>query len=255
MTIKMYHHKVTFKAASGDLKDDATTSFASILDGVDIGDAAIGDAVGQAFFATFLNLANPTYGRSLSTVLGKSLSRGANMADCKTYGPIGVAQAHGVVKGDASTYLGSPVSTVFGTLDAAYAGDELPRQAAVDLVLKGLGWEAEPVEAADGADVGTKVDRLRQRRTGRMKLGPWQTFVSIPDANFAARPRTDFSLALHEQFDLFRDELAASDINLAIWSRVGGSFSHVSDTQVPNVFGNAIRRKVKVTNRNLLPVD
>lgn len=255
MAIELYTCKATFKAVSGDVKDDASTSFAVIADGSAATPAEVADTIGDLWFDTFLNAANATYGRSLSTVLGASLSRAANMADLKVYGPMTLAQMGGAVKGDGTTNLGSPVGTVFGTLNAAYAAAEMPRQATIDLVLKGLGWEAMAIEAPDGSDMNTKVDRPRQRRTGRLKLGPWANFVSVADASGAARPTAAIILALQEQANAFRDALALEDLYLSIWSRADRSMSHVSDVQVPNVFGNAIRRKVKVTARVTVPVD
>jgi hypothetical protein len=252
MPTGLFHTKVTFAALSGQAEDAATTSFSYI------GSAQNSQTdEGMLIVSEFHNFINglSTGNVKISDLLGKSLSRAVDSVKVSLYGPLTGNQLGGAVKGDASTYMGSPVYEDFITLVGTNGENELPRQATVDLVLRASGWAVAPIEAADGSDVGTAVDRPRQRKTGRMKLGPFCASAGSVDGSQILRPSSMLVTALLERSNNFRDALNASfNVDLAVWSRTNREMIPVTDVQVPNAFGNAIRRKAKVTARNTTAV-
>lgn len=252
MPTGLFHTKVTFAAASGLPEDAATTSFSYI------GSAANTQANEGALIVSelhdFLNEPGPATSK-LSDYLGPSLSRLTDAVKVSIYGPLSGNQLGGAVKGDASTYMGSPVYEDFLTLLGAAPADELPRQATIDLVLRASGWATAPVEGSDGSDVNTLVDRPRQRKTGRMKLGPFGVIADTQAAGGVSRPSQFVIDVLLDRANNFNDALSASfNVDLAVWSRVNREMIPVTDVQVPDAWGNAIRRKPAVTNRHTTTV-
>lgn len=252
MPTGLFHVKVTFDALDGQVEDAATTSFSYI--GSAVNDQATEGALVIAKLHQFLNVdaANASH---VAEFLGKSLSRAVDAVKVSIYGPLTGPQLGGAVKGDATTYMGSPVFEDFLTLNTYSDPFELPRQATVDLVLRATGWAVAPIETADGIDVGVAVDRPRQRKTGRMKLGPWVSSSITMDVGGFGRPSEVLVATLLDAANRFRDGLKVDfNVDLAVWSRSNREMIPVTDVQVPNAFGNAIRRKVAVTNRNTLAV-
>lgn len=253
MATGLFHSIATFKAVSGLPSDDVTMSWSTIVDNA-MSTALAAESIGEHFQSAFINGAQ-TNGSKLADFLGPSLSRSANMFGVATYGPLTGAQLGGAKKGQPATYMGSPVFEELYTLLGPAALQELPRQASVDLCLRATGWEVAPVEAVDGSDLATAVDRPRQRLTGRLKLGPFGDSWDAIGPGGESRPAAQLVNTLLLAANLWRDNAFAEGLTLAVWSRANQSFIPVTDVQVPNAWSNVIRRKPRVTARNTTPVD
>lgn len=254
---RLFHVKADFKATNGQPQDAASMSHSITTPDMITPVDGIATTIIQAFVDVFLN--GDIGGFTVAQWLGNSLSRVAGDLSVKVYGPMVAGQMHGAIKGDGSTYLGSPVRTEFRTLGGSSAGPiELPRSTAVDLVLRGFGWETAPVEVADGPDDDDKVDRPRQRVTGRLKIGPLSSSASVqPAGELVSRPAPNLVTTLRNAGNAWRDTLFAAPWggHLSVWSRANGTMVDVTDVQVPNAFTSAARRKVRPTSRNTLAVD
>lgn len=137
------------------------------------------------------------------------------------------------------TPTGSPIYSRPFTLlaDAGDNGIGLPAEVAYVITLEGEGREGAPVELPDGADPGVEVDRPKQRRTGRIYLGPLNTdCLAVVDG--IVRPhaslRDTVPLCVQDLQDLVNADTFGG--SLAVWSRKDATMYPVRYTSVDNSF-------------------
>jgi hypothetical protein len=137
---------------------------------------------------------------------------------------------------------GSPVGLKAWQLGAVVGSTgALPEEVAVVLTTRGAAWAAAPVEAADAGDPGAAVDRPRQRRSGRVFIGPLHHGAVAAVANIA-RPSAGLQSTLLDAAEGLRDDLDALGIDWAVWSRVDAALNSITDVQVDDAFDTQRRR-------------
>lgn len=104
--------------------------------------------------------------------------------------------------------LGSPIAETAWTLNAAGGTENpLPNEVAMVCTLNALGRDAAAVEIPDTGDPGSEPDRPKQRRTGRVYIGP---------LNFTAQTAASSQPI---PVDLFEDTVRGAIINADEWLR------------------------------------
>lgn len=171
------------------------------------------EALGAAF-ANFYNAVPTGRPSSVGSFLSSVLSRGANHMVIRFY--------------DITNHLdgspaGSPIQDYITALTAAQAGDSMPTEVAMCATIESVGRGEAPVESPDGPDADLKVDRPRQRNTGRIYLGPFLRAAAVEQTNYN-RPNAAFRQTVRQAFkDL---AVAVGNIpdapavwDLGVWSR------------------------------------
>lgn len=146
---------------------------------------------------------------------------------------------------------GSPIVSVFGTIDGAGASTALPSEVAVVATLEAVGRAVAAVETPDGADPGSAIDRPKQRHTGRFFFGPCNS-ACIAIVSSVARPSAGIQTHLMQMVETFDDELrAATATGLAagMWSRADAEVRRLEAVSVDNAFDTQRRRGEKATIR------
>lgn len=138
---------------------------------------------------------------------------------------------------DGSNF-GSPIDEQVGLTRTAVGNtaNSLPNEVAAVLRFHAVGRDAAPVESPDGADPGTAVDRPRQRRTGRVYLGPLNyTALDSNNSNFIPRLHGTFISDVVNAAGIYLDQLANS-LNLVqcVWSRTDGNARDVVKWSIDN---------------------
>lgn len=234
MTLKAV---VTLASDSAELKDDVQNTFSigGTVSAVDVTPTMEADL--NAAFAAFYNVV-PTGGvGAVATYLSPVLNTGASACRLDLY--------------DVTTHLdgsplGSPFSATLFTLAAPGSGGAgLPSEVATVLTMAGVGRDVAAVEAPDGSDPGIAIDRPKQRRTGRIYVGPLNTFA-LDTIGGIVRPNADFTstvrLALKDlDFDI-RTACAPKDGHLAVWSRADAAMYEVVECWTDNAFDTQRRR-------------
>lgn len=195
--------------------------------------------------AAFYNGVQANGGRVAQWLSG-SASRTAQACDIKLYditGKLG-GQAHG-----------SPVSEDSFTLGASAQLDPLPDEVSFVTTLHAFGAGAQPVEAADGSDAGSLVDRPRQRYTGRMYL-PFLSRSCIAANVAPARPTPDLGGTLRQAYQKLSDDLNNGGIlaTLCVWSRKDSVMRGVEFVSTDDAFDTQRRRGVRPTARIIAPL-
>lgn len=131
--------------------------------------------------------------------------------------------------------------------------EALPSECAAVLTLEAIGRATAAVEVADGADPGTARDRPKQRRTGRVYLGP----LSINAQDYTGdRPmlspqfRADVLIAVKE----LNDQLFLGPASgLGVWSRADAQVLALESASMDDAFdtvrsrGESPNSRVRVT--------
>lgn len=104
------------------------------------------------------------------------------------------------------------------------------------------------METPDGADPGGAVDRPRQRRSGRIFLGPFNV-AAMADVTDRCRPSQFLIDQALERIQNLALGLGNNGHWVCVWSRVDGAFYRITHAQVDNAFDTQRRRGVEATVR------
>lgn len=230
---------VTLPHVSGVARDACQNTF--ILDGPSALFLPGATLLVTQALANFYNL-DGSAGVAVADYLSDALSRTVIASTVKYY--------------DITTHLdgsnaGSPVSTDAFTLGPAGGATSLPEEVALVCTLRASGWATAAVEAPDAGDPGSAVDRPKQRRSGRLFLGPLSSFGLVEEAStFRARPSDTFRGVILDRAEALSDELDALDVEWHVWSRVDVTTRRITDAQVDNAWDTQRRRGTAATVRS-----
>jgi hypothetical protein len=149
--------------------------------------------------------------------------------------------------------LGSPIdvmSFALGAKDGNAAAVNLPSEVAFCVTLEGEGRAEAPVETDDGADAGTAPDRPRQRRTGRVYIGPLHALACTTVAG-QVRPssviRDTARLSIMSMANHVFDSSAGG--KLSVWSRADAALYEVDALSADDAFDTIRSRGATPTAR------
>jgi hypothetical protein len=183
----------------------------------------------------------------LSSLLGPGISRAPSACPIRIYDITG--------KLDGSPH-GSPIFVDAMTLGLNEQSSAMPEETSLVLTTRGLNWEQAAVESADGPDAGTAVDRPRQRRSGRIYVGPFTgQAMSVVDSK--ARPgqiTQDAVLTSGVRLKLALRDRASGPYRWSVWSRKDAQLYEIEDVQVDNAWDTQRRRGPDPTVRVTAPV-
>lgn len=148
---------------------------------------------------------------------------------------------------------GSPVFAATNPISPPAATQGLPGEVAFVLTTRASGWEAAPVEVADGADPGTAPDRPKSRLSGRVYLGPLQVLAATMEDDVCRPNGTFMSDVIIAGNRLFDDALAVG-WRWSVWSRANAVLAPVTHIQIDDAFDTQRRRGVAATARVTFPV-
>lgn len=162
---------------------------------------------------------------------------------------------------DVTTHLdgtphGSPFSATLFTLDASGASKALPSEVALAVTLEGVGRDVAAVEAPDGADPGGAIDRPKQRRTGRIYLGPLGDNATVAGAG-VCRPLAAFMNVARLALQKLNDDIEAAtggDGWLSVWSRADQAMYRLVAVSTDDAFDTQRRRGEAPTARTRLVI-
>jgi hypothetical protein len=234
--------QVSLHSTSGLPEDDWVNTFAfSMPSGFESSPTEIANLFGAI---EDLYTDTPVGGtRSIMAWLGPDVSR-VNLPTVKLYNLTGHLDG---------TPHGSPFAEdEFSTAVPAFSDITLPHEVAVAITLRGTGWAEAPIETPDGADPGTAVDRPRQRKTGRIFIGPLGDDWVAPGGRPGASGLTDLRLAAANFGAAVKT--IASGARWCVWSRVDTFLYTITDVQTDNAFDTQRRRGVAPTTRTTLAI-
>lgn len=240
---------VTLASESADDADDVQNTFA-IAGTVSEEDVTTGVEVAlNAAFRDFYNVLPSGGASSLAGWLSPQLDNGSNACRLDLY--------------DITTHLdgsphGSPFSSTLFTLAASTSSAGLPSEVCVAITLEGVDRDIAPVEVPDGPDAGTAIDRPKQRRTGRIFLGPLGNAVPATIGG-NTRPQTAFLTDCRMAIDELDARITAAVAptalgSLGVWSRADAAIYTVDFVSTDDAFDTQRRRGCKPTGRTRLAV-
>lgn len=193
--------------------------------------------------ANLFTVATPTSGFKLGGYISEVIARTTNGCSMKVY--------------DITTHLdgsphGSPVAIDTFTMPAVLNTDTLPEECACVVTLRGEGWDTAAIESPD-ADTPPdgKVDRLRQRRSGRVFLGPLiKQTCAVDGTVHHAIVQQAFRTTILEAFEASVAQWVGDDVALGVWSRKAASVHDVVRIEVDNAFDTQRRRGPRATVRD-----
>lgn len=219
----------TFEHLSGFPEDRIVTTFPIAWTGA--GGPAPAD-FDNAFIniVDFWNVAGTT--QDLAAYISAEASRVADASVIRAY--------------DVAAFLdgsphGSAVDEFAFTLDAADGAADLPAECAVVLTTRANGWQAAAVEAPDGVDAGTAVDRPRQRLSGRNYLGPLSSSATAVITN-AMRVASIFVVDALDAGEALQAAMIADGFEWMVWSRVNAAMEPITHLQVDNAIDTMRKR-------------
>lgn len=229
---------VTFASSTGVTSDSVTNTFA--FNGI----AADGsqDAALMAKVLDFFNGASALSGWPIARFMSLELVRAANKVDLRVYDIAGGRL-------DGSPH-GSPRNAMTGTLAAGGPFDNLPTEVACVCSLEAVGRAEAPVNVPAGVP-GPEGDlRPRQRKSGRIYIGPLNTFAS-GGSPAPVRPAANFIDTIHDAADRLHDGLTATmaPAQWGVWSRKDAEVNDVVAVTVDNAFDTQRRRGPRATTR------
>lgn len=226
----------TLTAASGLSEDDVVWSFPIQTDPAFI----VGD-IGELTTAVnaMFNIAPTGASASIGQYIGGSVSRASGAIKYKLYDLAGHL--------DGSPH-GSPIATDTGTLVENLAAQGLPQEVALVVTTRATGWDTALIETPDNADPDLVVQRPRQRKSGRIFVGPL-TVGAIAAGSAVGRPATDFMTAARVGIKELCDDLIVNGHHLCVWSRKDAAFWPVTATQTDDAFDTQRRRGISPTAR------
>lgn len=238
---------VNLQAASGIPEDDVHNTFVIDANGVDVGP---GNTLAHMtpIVSFYNNPTNPDMATKLATFIGRSRSRTANGIIVKFFditGKLGINPATG-----RPYPHGSAVAEDSFTLENSGANPPLPEEVALVTTLRADDWDAQPVEAPDGADLGDAPDRPRARYTGRIYLGPFENNgASATGPAWHSRPSLGLQNVILDSIERMAELYVAAGMNLGVWSRKDGVVRDVTEFQVDDAWDTQRRRGPKATAR------
>lgn len=227
---------VTIAADSGLAEDAVVNQFAIITDGSVAGAAPDIDAALNDFY-------NDTQasGASIAQYLSNGLG-GTSPAACT----VRVYDISGHLDGSPH---GSPLAeTTFGLAARTASTVSLPDEVALVLTLRGSNWASQPIERADGLDPGSAIDRPRQRYSGRLFLGPFNSSANV-EVSGHGRPSSTLRTTVLDAGEQLNDALQVAGHNWAVWSRVDEVLRTMNSIQVDDAWDTQRRRGVAPTAR------
>lgn len=190
--------------------------------------------------AQFFKTVQAGTGQSIDSYLSAGISRAALSRKLRVY--------------DIESNLdgsphGSPVAMDSSTPSAAINDDPLPEEVALCLTIRGDGWSEALIEEPDeDVPADAKVDRPRQRHSGRIYIGPLGV-AALDTATLFARPNATFLTTVLDAAEALQAALSANGHNWAVWSRKDALLRNLTDVQVDNAFDSQRRRGVAPTIR------
>jgi hypothetical protein len=219
---------VTFESVTGLPKDRVVNDFAFAW----LGLTPTGETEYEALAAvleTFYNGANIS--NDLATYMSAEIDRGADRAKVQLY------SLDGHLSG---TPHGSPVFSSTFTLDASDASASYPAEVSAVLTLRGQGWDTALVESG--------ATRPRQRRTGRVYIGPLKINTGTI-ASGVVRLTDTFRADLEDAGASMGVNAITNDWEWSVWSRKDALFYPVVLVQTDDAFDTQRRRGPAPTNR------
>lgn len=224
----------TLKATSNLPEDDVTNNFALHSDAaVDWDNAPDGELQRVAEFYTDLS----SNGSSISSMLSSALSRTASACTLDVYDITGkllnVQQADGSLRPPPH---GSPIFSMPFSLGAEAPGaPQWPTEVAIVATLRAQLWDQVQIEAPDDADPGNAVNRPRQRRSGRLYVGPVNGQMSTTVSG-ERRVHPDGITIILDACTHLKTRLLEVGIKWCVWSRMDGVLREITRAEVDNAF-------------------
>lgn len=237
--------QVTLPAVSGLPEDAVVNTFT--LDGPAITQGQT--LAAMAGFVEFYNFPGRTQEDfAVAWYLNKTRSRAASACEVAFYNITDHL--------DGSPH-GSPSAVDAFTLGPAHASaSSLPDEVACALTLRGLDWSDYPVEAPDAGDEDSLVDRPRQRRTGKIYVGPLNTQALFNDpTTFVGRPSDAVRDAVLGCANRAYDAWQAGGWDWCVWSRKNENVTPIEQVQFDNAFDTQRRRGPAASLRTTLTVN
>jgi len=204
---------VTLAHTSGFAEDDVVNTWAVSTPDVNFNLPVQSDPIFGAV-ADFYRQPPPNMGNSVGGFLSAGIRRDPFAHSIKAYNLAGNL--------DGSPH-GSPVGEFKFTLPAALNGPPLPEEVALALTLRAAGWTDRLAEAPDGPDPDSAPERPRSRQSGRVYVGPFQSF-GAETVNGRSRPTAELRSNLTWGAETMRRALALQNSRLCVWSRKEATF-------------------------------
>jgi hypothetical protein len=232
--------KVTLTKDSGVPADAVTNSFVF----TDLPDFTIPIVDGLAIALEDFYNAVPADGNiAIKDRLSSALNNGADQCRMDFYD---------IAPGLLGQNLGSPIySTTWQLAAQANSGiNPLPDEVAFCVTLEAQGRANQLVEAPDGIDPGSAMDRPRQRYTGRIFLGPLNDGAKST-LDGVVRPDVSIRDTALLAFKQLQDSVDAINVamDLAVWSRVDRVVRSVDAVSADNAFDTIRSRGPRSTLR------
>lgn len=241
--------RVTLPATSGILNDAAVNDF--VFDG-DAGDAVALNAI-RDNLTTFYNQDYNGYG-AVASYFSKAVNRAANAAEIKYFDISDALDGSG---------MGSPVRADHFTLAAAKNNPPIPEEVAIVLSFH-ADFAGAVEEGAQVLDIPTPRaaqnmgapathagnPRPKNRRRGRIYLGPWSNSVVVEEAvtlNCRPDPARIISAINQAAFGLNDTSGPGGAGNWCVWSRRDGLLRPVVGGHTDNAFDTMRSRGVRST--------
>lgn len=224
----------------GEAGDGVTNTFVFHKEGAYVPGEA------TAIFArlvAFYGAVAPPATQPISHFLSTAISRQANVCELQAY--------------DITNHLdgsphGSPIAVGnFGIGPAGVDANLAPQVAAV-LTLRGRNAWNYPVEAPDAGDDDSQVDRPRQRRTGRLYLGPFNTGAAGTNSQKPAHIDGAFRVTAVHSAEALQDTVNALGYGWAVWSRKNEATSIIERVEIDSSWDTMRSRKARPEVRETL---
>lgn len=227
---------VTIAAASGLAEDSVVNQFAFATDG-SVASAGVDlyDALND-----FYNNANGA-GDKIAQYMSNGLG-GTSPAACH-------ARLYNIESHLDGSPHGSPISEyTFGLAARTGSTVSLPEEVALVLTTRGYAWDDQPIEAADGSDPGSAIDRPRQRYSGRVFLGPFNSSANSESSGHA-RPVAALRTCILDAAEKLWDDTLAAGHSWCVWSRTDEALRPIQDVQIDDAWDTQRRRGTAPTAR------
>lgn len=190
----------------------------------------------------FYNTANPTSLVSIGAQFSGAISRAAGASTVRIY--------------DITDHLdgsphGSPRYVETFQLAGSESGVPLPEECALCVTLEAWKRSEQYVEVPDDADPDAKPTRPRQRYTGRVYLGPYQTSATAAGTNGYSRPTNSVMSSGREAIVRMAtaiDDVGVGDLaTLGVWSRADRAIRGIDNVRTDDSWDTQRRRGVSPT--------
>lgn len=164
--------------------------------------------------------------------------------------------AHSVKIFDVTSHLdgsphGSPIAVDYiSTTTAAVGAASMPSEVACVMTLRSANYLSYRIEQPDAdAPPDGKVDRPRQRASGRIFLGPWAQGAGAEDGNGANRVSSTLQTLILDSAETLFDGLLTAGFIWSVWSRKDQQFKAMETVQVDDAWDTQRSRGVAATGR------